>query len=522
MRKLSVLILFLFAFTFPNAQLKLIAESPEFEKPTSTAYQLVPFKNGNTLLFQILKRGEINITIYDVKHKQKLSKRFKPNNKIFEGGSINGIFEVNNDLIVMMRHLNEEKIPELYRVIIDGKTGDLKEDKKIAELMRLDRSQGYASGFGNVPQPMFFVKTNPHTEYYAVAIFNSFEPNRNKRIEIIFYDSEHKEISRSYFASPDNKYKYLEYKDMAIVENKKVSVLAFAYNTAASGEKEKELLLANLDKGAMAMTYIKSEFFKNIAVEAAFIKYNQVSQKIILLANKLANKSDLKLRITLGDIREIEYDALLVYIDPFAEKVEKVLNPYPAEANKKSIELFGKKSAYKGFPKDLCLNNDGSFSIVYEELTRIETQNLLYYEAGDIAILLFDKIGEEIKSYLIPKNNERDGDYPFRASAYISGPSKSYFLFNDIEENDEKIMEGKKVKTIRGVKECDAFYFDLSGTNVLTRRQFLFGKSENKKDHYLGLFNISVYNRATDEYMTLKQGKGGKDKNATIVWLKPE
>lgn len=84
--------------------------------------------------------------------------------------------------------------------------------------------------------------------------FNSQTTDRNKRLEIVHYGPDHKEISRAYYQSPDNRYKYLKCIDLAVIGGEKVIVLAFAYNTVPYGGKESALTIATLNAGAKEVT----------------------------------------------------------------------------------------------------------------------------------------------------------------------------------------------------------------------------------------------------------------------------
>lgn len=94
-------------------------------------------------------------------------------------------------------------------------------------------------------------------------------------------------------------------------------------------------------------------------------------------------------------------------------------------------------------------------------------------------------------------------------------------MLNDIYRNEENIRKGK-LTMIGGIKECDAFWFDASGDNILPRRNYIFGKEENKRSHNLALFTVSDYDKDKNIYVTLKPEKDAHDKGARLVWLQPE
>ena len=72
-----------------------------------------------------------------------------------------------------------------------------------------------------------------------------------------------------------------------------------------------------------------------------------------------------------------------------------------------------------------------------------------------------------------------------------------------------------------GVGECDGYYFPISGSDVMPKRQYVFGKPSGRREHDLALFSISDYNSDQNIYTTLKLEKEGRDKQVQIVWLMP-
>lgn len=532
MKKIFTLLFLSFFYFLSVAQFKLIAEGPVFEEPETGYNKIVQLKNGYTAFIHIATKDGIDLKIYDPAHAQKVVKHIDPAYGKLKSGSVESVFEINGDIILMISEV-DDKVPVLYRLIIDGKAGTLKEEKKIAELKKVNLGQGYAALFGNVPIPDFFIRKDPASDNYALSMFNSFASDRNKRIEIVHYGADHKELSRAYYSSPDNKFKYMNYIDMAVIGKEKVSVLAFAYNTASSGGKESELVLANLNQGVKEVTLDELKFSQDKTIDYGIVRFNPVTKKIILLAAAKAKKK--------GTFYETLYETIIAYVDPFSRKLEKIVSPYPKQANEKNIELFGKKATYKGMPQNLFINTDGSFSVVYEEITIISYNRVVNTSLENIAVSLFNAEGNESQSYLIPKSHglsntalnplyhsvrEGTAHYShqgnqFKSFAYLSGSDKNYVLFNDIERNAESQMKGK-ITTISGVGECDGFYFNIAGNNVLPQRQFVFGKPQGKGDHNLGLFAISDYNKESNVYVTLKLEKEGRSKGVRVVWLQPQ
>lgn len=512
------------------SQFKVIAEGPVFEEPESGFSKVLQLKNGNTAFFHITFKDGINVKIYDAKHKQKVVKQFEPSYGKLKQGSIEGIFEVSGDVTILVSEIDSKR-PVLYRLIVDGKTGELKEDKQIAELMKYSLGQGYAMAFGGVTPPDFYVRKDPSSDHYAVAMMNSFESDRNKRIEVVYYGPGNKEVSRAFYSSPDNKYKYMRYVDMTVMKDK-VSILAYAYNTRSSGGKESELVLADLDAGSSKVVLHELDFSKDLVISGGITRYNPVTRKIILLATAVVDK------------KKNIHTCFLAMVDPFAKKIEKVREIYPVYANEKSLALFGKKREYTGMPQNLFINKDGSFSVVFEEIKLEYVSNGRYTVThtllGNIAVMKFDIEGRETGSYLVPKSHKLTGTAlspfyhsaregtaqnlvmgnQFKSFAYLNGDDKTFILFNDVERNGESVMKGK-LTTIQGVSDCDAFYYNIEGVETMPAREFVFGKPESKRSNNFGLFSISDYNPGSNVYVTLKLEKEGRDKGVKVVWLQP-
>ena len=534
-----ILSLLLFSIFQVNAQFKMIAQGPVFKEPEKGFSKILQLKNGSTMFFHITYFDGIEVKIYDAAHKQKVVKRIDPAYgelipPLYGGlksGNVDGIFEINNDAVLMVSKV-DAKIPVLYRLIIDGKTGALKEEKKIAELKRLSAGQGYAMGWGGVPPPDFFVRKDPYSENYAIAMFNTFESDRNKRIEIVFYGSDNKELSRAYYGSGENKYKYLQYIDMAVIGKEKVSVLAYAYNTKRSGGEESKLLLATVNAGNPSVTLDELDFSKDLEIDGGITRYNPITKKIILLVAAKRKKN--------------EYEAHLALIDPFERTIRNPTLIYPSDANVKSMELFGNRNKFTGLPQNLFINKDGSFSIVYEEIKvtgHTSSSGTVVYttELGHIAVSRFDTYGLEKASYFIPKNHrlpysylnpfyhsEREGSAQllgggnqFKSFAYLNGNDKIFVLFNDVERNAESVLNGK-LTSITGVGDCHGFSFNVGGNDIMPHRNYVFGRPESKRENNLALFAISDYNRDTNVYVTLKLEKEGREKGVSLVWMQPQ
>lgn len=511
-----------------NAQFKTIAEGPVFKEPTNGYGKILQLKNGGTIFLHLTDKNGIDVRVYDEKHAEKAVQKIEPNYGKLKNGSIEAIFDINGDGVLMISELDEKK-PVLYRLVIDGRKGTLKSETKIVELDKLTMGKGYSMAFGGVPQPGFYVKKDPYSDNYALALMHSFESDRNKRIEIVSFDKDHNEISRAFYTSPDSKYKYLKYIDMVVIGDQTVNVLAYAYNTKSSGGKESELVLATLFKGDKNVSLNELNFTKDFIVDGGLTRYNPVTKRIILVA---AAKEKVKANNT-------TYMPFMAFIDPYIGTLEHASVLYPKKASNEAVVLFGDKDEFTGLPQNVFINKDGSFSVVFEEMKILSSNSGSTTVLGNIAIGVYDQEGKEISGYFIPKRQKITALYlsPFyhsyregtaqmlyvgnqyKSFSYLAGVKKPYVLINDVEENTEKAQNGK-LTTIIGVSECDGFYYPLSGKDILPKRDFVFG-APDKKNHNLALFAISDYNDQSNLYTTLKLEKG-KNEGVSVIWLSPQ
>jgi len=544
MKKLLCLIPALLCFVLMQAQFKTIAEGQIFDEPEKGFCKILQMKNGNTFFFRFTFKDGIYVQPYNSKHKEGAEVHIEPQyGKLAKsdnaGTAIEGIFEVSGDVLIFVSKF-EGRAPTLFRMILDGNTGKLKEDKIICTLDKVSFGQGYSIAVGGVPLPGFYVKKDPFSDNYGIVLMHSFEEDRNKRLEILHYGANNELISQAFFKSPNDYYKYLQYVDMTVMGKERVCVIAYAYNTRSSGGKASELLMANLKAGDKVIAATKLDFTKDLTAVNGNMKYNPVTKKLILVIAGKENEKD------------SYFTSYIAYVNPDEKKLEYSATAAPAAATAKSAEIFGEKKAFYGLPQNIYINKDGSFVIVYEEIIleavsrssgsgfSMGGPSSYNTRLGNIAIGSYSITGAELGSYLIVKSqylpgarlypyylSDREGQAQkmddgnqFKSFSYIDGQTKPYILFNDVAENEERVAKGKKPTTIQGVGECDAYLYSVTGRDIMPTRQYAFGEPA-KKEHNLALFSISDYDKNSNSYVTLKLAKEGRQKGVQLVWLQP-
>ncbi len=522
----ALLILVLFATAFPAmAQFKQIAEGPEFEEPEGGYARIVQMKNGNTAFVHITVKKGIDLRIYDAAHKEKVAtnielsiERVKLNTEMtmfpkFAIEEIKGVFEINNDIVVFFHELDAKK-SVLFRVIIDGNTGRLKEEKEL-----------FNKRFGP-----YDVQKDREGQNYSIYMSEFSEKEKKGIPHIIYYDAAHKPIHDWSFDSPETNEgnKYFNYKGM--VTGEKGRVYAFFMTKGKSKEDLGNMYMVSMEEGNEKISLDKLNMPADLLYEAAIVKYDPVDRKIVfLILSRLKAKSS-------------DFDAHLNIIDPVAKKMDKITDFGPTETlNQAYTERFDKKKGYAGLPQDIFTNADGSISIAYEEIMVQATTSGSYTrndtKLGKIVINTIDKQGKLLSNYLLGKDHWviftqlglfyhnqqeataqsiwRGNEYkPFK---YIDGPKGRFIFFNDTERNNE--VKKDKFVEVQGVLDCDAFIHKLSGTEIFPPRAYAFG--EPKKGHTLAMFSVSEYQRETNTMVTLKN-EAGRSKKVKMVWLQPE
>lgn len=530
MKTSTLFCLFTLLQAFAFAQFKTVAETPLFKEPESGFAKLLQLKNGNTVVVRLSNRSGINLTFYDAQHKLAVNKHHDPVFEKLKGARVNAIFETDGSIVIMVSEI-EDRTPYLYRLVFDGLTGNLEREEKIAEADKYRfMDVRWIPEFD--PVNSFDVSKDPDSDNYAVFIRRDKNEYADKnQMEVVTYNGRHQETGRAFY-QPPYKYASLNYLDMAVLGDERVCILGFAYNQIATSDREGQLVLLTLTKGARKMKAELLEVPDNRIPDSAIVRYNPVTNKLMLLGTS-----------HIEDIDAQPYSGFLAIIDPFTAKTDQFLDIYPTEADAEKKKLYNNKEAYTGLPQDLVIHKDGSFSVIYEELitekhTPLNEQAYTYYLLNNVAVSSFDINGKLVSTSFIPKkqylkNTAYNSFYlahrrhsaqqfimgdQYRSFAYLSTPQKTYVLMNDLPQNASP--KNGNIAQLTTPSAGQAYLFR-TGTAVPERTPF-FGQLKKEETNALSVFNISDYNREQNLYVTLKLEVNGRNRNARIVWLTPE
>ncbi|UII34165.1 hypothetical protein LVD17_10115 [Fulvivirga ulvae] len=518
--KLSFFIFICSATAF-SQNLTIEESEPLKEEPTDGWLKLFQFSNGNTALIHITEKDGMQLWVYDSSRKLKLNKPLNPqfhtkgNLSIKKGASIEAAFSIGSDLVLFIEMIYT-RAPILYRVIINTDNGAIKEENEVARLDKYSAFAGYAMAYGNVPQPKFYIRKDEHSDNYAVALFNSFVSDRNKRIKLIHYGSDHQIINSAFYHSPNEEFKYLDLIDMVVLGDKKVIACANGFNTNKSDEGT--VLFASLEKGDSYVNVKKLQFTENQYFTSGMLRYNKKENLVVMLALKQSGSA---------------YTPKLIFFDADTYSTVFYKDVSTPNVDFEHSEIFGKDKKFNALPQIIYINDDGTYTMVFEEITIYTSSNgSSSTTLGSMVVSILDRQAKVLHNTLIPKSHFIVGYYPalypanrnievvrlihsnqYKSFSYACGQEGKYIFFNDIIENLENIKKGKLTR-IAGIGETDAFVCEVNSR----QRGLLYGQPE-KKTHNFAAFRISDYNKESGYFTTLKL-ENSRDKKATITWIK--
>ena len=522
-------ICFVFTSFLAQAQLHKIAESTPFEEPEDGYGRILALKNGGNAYIHITDKDGIEVKLYDAAHTQTVSKTVKPDYGKLKAAGMEGAYEANNEIALFISEF-DGRTPTLYRVRINETTGDLIELATVGTLKDVNLGQAFAMSYGDVPQPGFKVRQDAVSGSTSAILYNTFESDRTRRVELVQMNAEGAETGRAWLSSPEAKYKFTNVLDLAVAGNT-TYVLIYSYNTASSGGNESDLLLATVTGGKVTYNSIGNSYKNHI--ESGLLRYNPVSSSLIFLTSELEKTKNSFLSSSSTRFYTLQF----AIINPGNPEQMLPVQFSNGELAAKHQRIFD--NDYSPMPQGLYINTDGTFTVLLEMVAqKFAVSNSGSYPSGAVlgnaATITFSESGKEISNSLIPLSHtllpkmlsqkyrlvspfyiaEREnaavvlsGGNQFKSFFYLNGKANNYVLENDVEENASLVKKGK-LTNIKGVKDCDAWYYNLTtATGDIPARHMLFNRSE-PKDHNLAILTMSSYDKERDLFTTLKLENG--------------
>jgi len=482
----------------------------------------------------MIRKKQLNIKKYDPQHKLVLSKELTCSTPEIFDGSLLEIYEIGNTLAVFTSDI-DGRVPSLYRIIVDKTKLSVIKEGQLAEMPKIKIKVAFT-----VPKdidlrtPFFRVVKDPHSDNYAVCAFNTRAELNPEAIQITHYNSAHEQISQAYCTVTDEPTMKFSNVHIDVDQDRKVTVLAVTDRVM--------MYLGDLSAGQKSFRFDQIQMSGVSGLNDAIVRLNPVTREYVVLGVKRS-----------GAILDPTYKTFIGRID----MDKKTMTAMPANAtkvNEIARTRYKKKERFDGIPQELIMHDDGTYTVIYEEVDVHEykgswaqagqrpsgiTHTERYYYLNDIGITHYDKDGAELRAYYVPKSYkmtslltpfyyERNKNtavhltlgLQYKQFCYIKSPRTEYVLFNDYEDNQERVEEHSKIKIVWGTNESVAYSFDLTQASPVLKRKEVWAYKNAKKDGWLAMLGASDYTEATNTLTTLKLDYRTKDMQ--VVWLQPD
>lgn len=412
----------------------------------------------------------------------------------------------------------KEMFSSVYQIVVNKNSGEILEERTLFEhrMSIKDAKAAFKSGAFNGSFSSSSIRVRKDAEgNYAVAII-PFETTKD--FQVLHFNAKSKEISRASFPVEQG----WIYGGMAVVGDKELMVLA-------SGEKG--LCAGVLKSGNNTLSVQPLKYTPLGKIEKVEIKYNPKADVFNFLTLELTNDKNYE-----SQVGKIYRDSLVV-------KKQKIdIAPLSEIAQRDYI----RKKGFPGVPDNLYVKDDGGVVVTFEENSTYQSgstwigsstpsasaqSQYTYYTYGDVGVVDFDKSGKLKGATYIPKKHTVTNGIPglgeepastywargFKSYIYINAEPQGYVLFNDLEENRQKIVAQKEIKAVGSYvsigADSDCFAFKTGGRDIPEGRKVF------QEPNRVGLFLGADYNKKTKTLVTITR-KGDEDKTARLVWVK--
>lgn len=534
------ILLFFFTFVCINVFSQRPELSESFPEPRDWS-KIIQLKNNNTFLVEFTLKKGVTTALYDHTRK-KIYGGTLPLTLVgtkFGRNSVSGTYEMGGDLVMFIQAI-DDRIVSLVRIIVDGKTGQLKSEEKIAELDQLSRGAGYALAYGDVDIPAIKVEKDPDSDYYAVIRYNTLAAETKDRIEVLHFSPEHKIINRANYVSPNDKYKFTKYLSCYVKKDEFIIMATYAFNTKKSGGEngaEGRFYISQLQKGANKFIQTELEYkdyYKNAACKFLYNKPKNAINLMLITDKIIKDKDQSGYVISFQNLNLSN----LQFEKPYQLDFSSINDIYKNKMNR--------KYEYEGLPHGAYIDNDGNMNIILHQTTWYIQQEAGFSFVrstylGDVAILTVSSEGKTVNSNVFSCNISRvgkqgvfsycDNRNGVRNAEGINNTGTgrnlnlsldmvctaqaNYIFFNNANEN-MKLTEADEARITDNLNLVSAVKYTYNKTGI--KKEFIFDPPKDIKDGKFCNFSAADYNTQTKTYASLVTDP--KTKTTSLVWLK--
>lgn len=525
--------------TMAFAQVPVVTQGADFQEPGDGWDKLMQLKNGNTIYLHFAKKEGLLVTVYNAAHERKVADTVHTqlwNSADLESTEIDGIYEINGQPVVFLQQLVKYN-PVLYRLVLDGETGNLVREDKLGELPSVQHRSVFAGD--NLASHDIYVEKDPATGYYAVALFSGAAIQKNdsihERIQVIHFSPTHEVVNKGWFYLADTSYSYFSYISMAVQGKERVYLGTVGFNVKRKdGDAGPKVLLSILSPDSATFAHHPLDYTAGAGNVGGYIQTAPAVAQVRMLLYLPSRQKEGGTGIFMNTFQAA------------TGKLRKHLQLSFPELTRNVQLNLGYKEKYKGTPQRLLLNEDGSSTLLLENFSFFKQGNSqvnkLHTNLGDIGIALLDTIGKENSTMAVSKYQVITGvcepfqlqrrtksEWMFRNKIaalntntylsydYIPGGEVSFVLFNDYLQYLDTGGQDKVRKPLKFATDanfvCYRFY------KGKMERLFLFGVPEVTKG-YACMMGAADYNAESRTYATVLISRVGLEKKANIAWIK--
>jgi hypothetical protein len=471
MKKTLLALLFIVVSLAGSAQN--VSYSTTFPRLKGLFWKLFQCTNGNTFFFNYVNGEGMFVTLYDTAHQSKSTKAIPGRGwdaKDLEKMQVVGVYEINGDVVMFIQQ-EVEKVPCLFRVIIDAQTAMVKDNRKIAAHTKYARWETYALSMGGYPKSFHVVK-DAYSSAYAVAAYDNLAPSPGKSpIVLTHYDGHHNAISKASFRmSSEDDYKFLRYVGMVVDTTSNVYLCTYAFDTRASGGKRSMMFFSKLTPGDTLITHQPLELTEDFKTTEAALRYHKKSGAVDML---LLTLTETKGKFGTNKITNY-YNVWLASVATPTLKVNYFRPLSIGKIDEYNRAKFNAKDSYSGLPQNFIVHDDHSATVSFEQANPSRGGAVMLI--NDLAVLNLSPTGEEANGYVTKKVQswysgsgsfkqfEREQLFSSRAvsnNEYVSydlinTPEAQYVIYNDRKENfslkpDEELEIVENEKDIQAI-----------------------------------------------------------------------
>ncbi len=483
--------------------------------------KILQMKNGNTLLFNSLKKG-MEVLVFDDKRTQIARTTIKGNYCTPEQISdmrVRGVYEIAGEPVIFLTH-SAHRREELYRLRLNAVTGELIDETKV-----LETSDWYHALVGVKTEldgkGTIFIEKDAESDAYCVVAVDAPKNSAKEKIRVIHFDSHHKPVSDARIGSPVESYKF--YNIMAVTVDADRRLFIAVYGAESDNGRNGHIHLCRLNHGDTVFQSTQLDFSWDFKNAHCLLAYNRGNNTIQLLAN-----TAVQYKPGFNGPARVIYTSSISYLDSETMKVAKIVPLTGEKIDSYLSNTLKLEKTYSGLPIKMVINNDNTTTILHEE----RASEMASGAAGGVHVsTMLDDIGiTELSDNGVEKDGYVIRKYQYTNSAvqsasqgmlvtfdHVFSSRGKYIIINDTRKNFEKNDDEKRDGVSNGTKALNTICYSLAEGKI--EKFYLFGPPGEVAESKACLIPTSHYNKASETYAVLVRDGTEQKNTIKVVWV---